>query len=75
MVHPNKVRDVRSKRLQLATQSVAFFIPLVLAAAYLNMGQTCCSGNCPPPAPEFRVSIHNGWPGRSEEHTSELQSH
>jgi hypothetical protein len=41
----------RTKLLKLGATSSAFFLPIILAAAYLNMGQTCCGSNCPPPPP------------------------
>lgn len=46
------------KLLDYGAMSTAFLLPVILAAAYLNMGQTCCGSNCPPPPPpDFRVSV------------------
>lgn len=49
--------------IRAGSASVAFFIPIIVAAAYLNMGQTCsCGSTCPPPPPppppppDFHVS-------------------
>lgn len=47
----------RAAFARVGATSVAFFIPIIVAAAYLNLGQTCCSGNCPPPPPpDFLIS-------------------
>ncbi len=51
-------RNRQTKLLKLGATSTAFFFPIIVAAAYLNMGQTCsCGQTCPPPPPDFRVSI------------------
>ena len=48
----------------LPVLGTAFFLPLICAAAYLNMGPTCCGSNCPPPAPpDFTVSKNSDGEG------------
>ncbi|MDH3625469.1 MAG: hypothetical protein OES69_09145 [Myxococcales bacterium] len=53
MAQPSKTQTRSRKALSLTTQSAAFFVPIILAASYLNAGPTCCGSNCPPrPYPE-----------------------
>ncbi|MGB8330085.1 MAG: MopE-related protein [Polyangiales bacterium] len=51
-------RNRKTALLQAGATSTAFLLPIILAAAYLNMGQTCCGSSCPPP--DFRISKTTG---------------
>jgi RHS repeat-associated protein len=54
-------RNRQTKLLKIGATTSAFFFPIILAAAYLNMGQTCsCGSTCPPAVPDFRVSKSTG---------------
>ncbi len=53
----------QTKAFKVGATSTAFLFPVILATAYLNMGQTCCGGNCPPPPPAVSFVVTNNTNG------------